>query len=86
MESSDIQRGFNSGYSLRARDPGLAKQFAELLAGRKDDYAKGFTAGLKEKEREVTMPRHRNYRISRQPHKGRSQSRDRDKGMDMDER
>lgn len=84
MDSNNLQRGFNSGYSLRARDPELAKQFAQLLADRKDDYAMGFTAGLKEKEREVTMPRHRNYRVSRQPHKGRP--RDRDKGMDMDDR
>jgi hypothetical protein len=86
MADQDLQRGFNSGYSLRARDPGLAAQFAQMLEGREDDYAKGFTAGLKEKEREFTMPRHRNYRVSRQPHKGQSQSRDRDKGLDMDER
>lgn len=81
MNAQDIQRGFNSGYSLRTNAPKLADKYAKILQGREDGYAIGFLAGIKEKDKEKFKGRTKNYAFKNTPTKyDKDRFKDKDKG------
>ena len=73
-----IKRGFNSGYVLRTHSPKLAERYAKILTGRKDEYALGFIAGIKEREKELFKARGKNYDIGKIPTKPKHRTKDKD--------
>ena len=85
MNAQDIQKGFNSGYFLKSNAPKLAQRYAKVLADRKDGYAVGFTAGIKEYDKEKNKDRYKsrgkNYDIGKISTKPKIRTKDKDKGI-----
>ena len=83
MDAQVIQKGFNQGYFLSKKAPKLAEKYHKILADRKDAYAVGFTAGVKEWEKEQQKNRYKahmkNYNIGKVISKSKNPVKNKDK-------
>lgn len=86
MKQDDLKKGFNNGYMLKAQAPKLADKFADIfsdiLAKSDDEYAKGFIAGLEEREKEMPELKRRNYTVQRQNNISKSREKFKNKSKD----
>ena len=87
MKEDDLKKGFNNGYMLKASAPKLADKFADIfsdiLAKGEDEYAKGFIAGLEEREKEMPELKRRNYTVKRSIDISKSKQKTKDKDKDF---
>jgi hypothetical protein len=83
-EEQHIQKGFNSGYLIAKHKPELSQKLQVGFANKENPYAIGFTAGVKECERELFKSRGKNYTIPNAPNNPKLKSKE--KGRDKDNR
>lgn len=88
-ESKIIQKAFNDGYLLAKHQPKLSAQIQKGFKDKEHPYAQGFSAGVKEMEKE--REKHKSKFLDRlksmhgEPQLGKSKDgREKDIGMDID--
>ena len=66
MDNKKIIKGFKQGYTIQKHHPELAKKLLKGIEGQKSDLVMGFTKGVEERQKEMSLNKHREIKMNYQ--------------------